>query len=209
MVYRKPEYQKLKRQIEMLVKEIEKKKLEPLGAEGEDRRKKSQRVVGRLEKDLANATKELQALAVSSKLVVTAMVMLVMFMVNKSFAGIVVAKLPFVPYSLVQMVSHRMLEGEDPTDCSVAFIFALCQAGVKGNITKLVGVGQPKVKWREWEAGLQGDDDDEIPVVAQPCTFHLFTAAAVETRGDPCSLRLYSTSSRCRCRWQSPSRHET
>lgn len=62
---------------------VEKKKLEPLGAEGEDRRKKSQRVVGRLEKDLADATKELQALAVSSKLVVTAMVMLVMFMVNK------------------------------------------------------------------------------------------------------------------------------
>lgn len=27
-----------------------------------------------------------------------------------------------------------------------AFLFALCQAGVKGNIAKLVGVGQPKVR---------------------------------------------------------------
>ncbi|CAN0332709.1 unnamed protein product, partial [Ectocarpus sp. 4 AP-2014] len=64
------------------------------------------------------------------------------------FAGIVVAKLPFVPISLVQKISHRALEGEDPTDCSVAFIFALCQAGVKGNIVKLVGVGHPKVSAR-------------------------------------------------------------
>ncbi|CAN0498451.1 unnamed protein product [Ectocarpus sp. 12 AP-2014] len=80
----------------------------------------------------------------SNKLVVAVTLMVVMIAINKSFAGIVVAKLPFVPISLVQKISHRALEGEDPTDCSVAFIFALCQAGVKGNIVKLVGVGHPK-----------------------------------------------------------------
>lgn len=36
-----------------------------------------------------------------------------------SFKGIVVAKLPFVPFGLVQSISHRGLEGDDPTDCSV------------------------------------------------------------------------------------------
>lgn len=42
------------------------------------------------------------------------------FLIKKiSFAGIVVAKLPFVPFSLLQNISHRKLEGEDPTDCSV------------------------------------------------------------------------------------------
>lgn len=30
-----------------------------------------------------------------------------------------VAKLPFVPFSLLQKISHRGLEGEDPTDCAV------------------------------------------------------------------------------------------
>lgn len=36
-----------------------------------------------------------------------------------SFTGFVVAKLPFVPFSLIQKLSHRNLEGDDPTDCSM------------------------------------------------------------------------------------------
>lgn len=36
-----------------------------------------------------------------------------------SFAGYVVAKLPFVPFSLLQKITHRGLPGDDPTDCSV------------------------------------------------------------------------------------------
>lgn len=36
-----------------------------------------------------------------------------------SFSGVVAAKLPFVPFSLIQKISHRGLEGDDPTDCSV------------------------------------------------------------------------------------------
>lgn len=35
------------------------------------------------------------------------------------------AKLPFVPISLVQKISHRALEGEDPTDCSVVRLLLL------------------------------------------------------------------------------------
>ncbi|CAM9421402.1 unnamed protein product [Ectocarpus sp. 6 AP-2014] len=142
-VYRKPEYQRLKRHIENLVKDVEKKKAEPVGGSVE-RKVKNLKALSRLEKDLAEATKDLQALTMSNKLVVAVTLMVVMIAINKSFAGIVVAKLPFVPISLVQKISHRALEGEDPTDCSVAFIFALCQAGVKGNIVKLVGVGHPK-----------------------------------------------------------------
>lgn len=42
-----------------------------------------------------------------------------------SFTGLVVAKLPFVPFSLVQRISHRGLEGDDPTDCSMVSILFL------------------------------------------------------------------------------------
>lgn len=38
---------------------------------------------------------------------------------TSSFSGFVVAKLPFVPFSLLQKLSHRNLAGDDPTDCSV------------------------------------------------------------------------------------------
>ncbi|CAM9198836.1 unnamed protein product [Laminaria digitata] len=145
MVYRKPDYQRLKRHIETVAKDLEKKKADPVGVDNSaKKREKNQRVIDRLEKDLADAMKELQALATPSKLAVAVLVMAVVVGINKSFAGTVVAKLPFVPFSLLQKISHRGLEGDDPTDCSVAFLFALCQAGVKGNIAKLVGVGQPK-----------------------------------------------------------------
>lgn len=62
---------------------VEKIKMEPMGAESEDKRKKNKRVVGRLEKDLADATKELQTLSASTKMMVAVMVMAVMFSVNK------------------------------------------------------------------------------------------------------------------------------
>eukprot|EP00904_Undaria_pinnatifida_P000477 jgi/Undpi1/1042/HiC_scaffold_10.g04505.m1 len=144
MVYRKPDYQRLKRHIETIARDLEKKKAEPVGMDSAKKREKGQRLITRLEKDLADAMKELQALATPSKLAVAALVMAVMFGVKKSFEGIVVAKLPFVPFSLLQKISHRGLEGEDPTDCAVPFLFALCQATVKANISKLVSVGQPK-----------------------------------------------------------------
>ncbi|CAM9340209.1 unnamed protein product [Ascophyllum nodosum] len=112
--------------------------------DNEKKREKSQRTVSRLEKDLKEASKEIQALGMSTKLITAVVVMMVMLGVNKSCSGMVVAKLPFIPFSLIQKISHRGIKGDDPTDCSVAFLFALCQAGVKGNIAKLVGVGQPK-----------------------------------------------------------------
>lgn len=42
------------------------------------------------------------------------------------FGGQVVAKLPFEPVSFIRGISHRGLPGEDWTDCSFAFICALC-----------------------------------------------------------------------------------
>lgn len=54
-----------------------------------------------------------------------------------SFAGVVVAKLPFEPFSLVQKISHRQLEGEDPTDCSVVrrayLVYRMCMHGVRNS----------------------------------------------------------------------------
>lgn len=63
---------------------VEKKKAEPLRiTDNDDKKKKSQRVVSRLEKDLADATKELQTLATPSKMMVAVFVMVVMFSVQK------------------------------------------------------------------------------------------------------------------------------
>jgi len=48
-----------------------------------------------------------------------------------SFDGRVVAKLPFVPISWLQNISHRNLLGEDYTDCSFIFLYILCTMSIR------------------------------------------------------------------------------
>lgn len=63
-----------------------------------------------------------------------------MFLVNcYRFDGRVVAKLPFIPISMVQGLSHRNLPGEDYTDCSFIFLYVLCTMFIRQNIQKMLG----------------------------------------------------------------------
>ena len=48
-----------------------------------------------------------------------------------SFDGRVVAKLPFVPISWFQGLSHRNLPGSDYTDCSFIFLYILCTMSIR------------------------------------------------------------------------------
>lgn len=64
---------------------VEKKKVHPVGLDSSSKkREKNQRSIERLEKDLADAMKDLQALATPSKLAVTVLVMAVMVGINKT-----------------------------------------------------------------------------------------------------------------------------
>lgn len=54
-----------------------------MAMDNDKKRVKSQRSIAALEKDLASATKEIQALATPSKMLVAVMVMAVMFGINK------------------------------------------------------------------------------------------------------------------------------
>jgi len=57
-----------------------------------------------------------------------------------SFDGRVVAKLPFVPISWLQNISHRNLLGDDYTECSFIFLYILCTMSIRqvsGCIIKL------------------------------------------------------------------------
>lgn len=54
-----------------------------------------------------------------------------MTVLSFSFDGRVVAKLPFVPLSYIQGLSHRNLLGEDYTDCSFIFLYILCTMSIR------------------------------------------------------------------------------
>lgn len=69
--------------IDRFFRSVEKKKAESLLMDKEKKRDKSRKDVGRLEKDLADLTKELQNLATPSKLMVSLLVMAIMFVINR------------------------------------------------------------------------------------------------------------------------------
>ncbi|KAJ1982230.1 Calcium load-activated calcium channel [Dimargaris cristalligena] len=50
--------------------------------------------------------------------------------------GVTVAKLPFEPFGLVQGLSHRGLEGDNPTDCSPVFLFVVASLFTKAAIQR-------------------------------------------------------------------------
>jgi hypothetical protein len=60
-------------------------------------------------------------------------------MFNSIFDGKVVARLPFVPISWIQGLSHRNLQGSDFTECSFIFLYILCTMSIRQNVQKLLG----------------------------------------------------------------------
>ncbi|CAH8671447.1 unnamed protein product [Schistosoma bovis] len=58
---------------------------------------------------------------------------------SSMFDGRVVAKLPFVPFSWIQGLSHRNLPGSDFTDASFVFVYILCTMSIRQNVQKILG----------------------------------------------------------------------
>ncbi|MED6275681.1 hypothetical protein CHARACLAT_028887, partial [Characodon lateralis] len=81
-----------------------------------------------------------------------------------SFDGRVVAKLPFVPLSYIQGLSHRNLLGEDYTDCSFIFLYILCTMSIRqeaaldqGRSLQEWGLGPVKASQEQTGQGDQGN----------------------------------------------------
>ena len=67
------------------------------------------------------------------------------FSLKASYEGMVLARLPFVPFSFVQSVSHRGMPGVDMQDCGMMFVYMLCSMAIKPNLQKLLGHTPPKM----------------------------------------------------------------
>lgn len=59
------------------------------------------------------------------------------------YQGIVVARLPFEPFFLIQGVTHRGLMGNDFTDCAYIFLYILTAFVIRTNIHKAFGFEIP------------------------------------------------------------------
>uniref|UniRef100_A0A8C2G2H6 Calcium load-activated calcium channel n=1 Tax=Cyprinus carpio TaxID=7962 RepID=A0A8C2G2H6_CYPCA len=143
LVYRTDKYKRLKAEVEKQSKKLEKKKETITESAGRQQKKK----IERQEEKLKNNNRDLSML----REITTSLMCLhnFFFFFNFSFDGRVVAKLPFVPLSYIQGLSHRNLLGEDYTDCSFIFLYILCTMSIRQNIQKMLGLAPSRAATKQ------------------------------------------------------------
>uniref|UniRef100_A0A8C5J746 Calcium load-activated calcium channel n=1 Tax=Junco hyemalis TaxID=40217 RepID=A0A8C5J746_JUNHY len=127
LVYRTDKYKRLKAEVEKQSKKLEKKKETITESAGRQQKKK----IERQEEKLKNNNRDLSMVRMKSMFAIGFCFTALMGMFNSIFDGRVVAKLPFIPLSYIQGLSHRNLLGEDYTDCSFIFLYILCTMSIR------------------------------------------------------------------------------
>uniref|UniRef100_A0A8C5QGM1 Calcium load-activated calcium channel n=1 Tax=Leptobrachium leishanense TaxID=445787 RepID=A0A8C5QGM1_9ANUR len=142
LVYRTEKYKRLKAEVEKQSKKLEKKKELITESAGRTQKKK----IERQEEKLKNNNRDLSMVRI-----ICAQLYAVCFVIFLSglFDGRVVAKLPFVPLSYIQGLSHRNLLGEDYTDCSFIFLYILCTMSIRQNIQKMLGLAPSRAATKQ------------------------------------------------------------
>lgn len=135
MVYRTEKYQKLKAEIEKQSKKLEKRK----EAHGDSLDKQQKKKIEREEERLKNNNRDLSLVKMKSMFAIGFAFTALLSMFNSIFDGRIVARLPFVPISWIQGLSHRNLPGDDYTECSFIFLYILCTMSIRQNIQKMLG----------------------------------------------------------------------
>ena len=65
--------------------------------------------------------------------------MLCLFVIRRVVANIVVARLPFEPYSMVTSMTHSGLEGEDMQEVGLFFVYTTTMMALRGVVSKVLG----------------------------------------------------------------------
>lgn len=136
MVYRTEKYQKLKAEVERQSKRLEKMK-EAHGESSLDKQQK--RKMDREEERLKQNNRDLSLVKMKSMFAIGFAFTALLSMFNNIFDGRVVARLPFLPISWIQGLSHRNLPGDDYYDCSFIFLYILCTMSIRQNTQKILG----------------------------------------------------------------------
>jgi len=135
MVYRTERYQKLKTEVERQSKKLEKRK----ETHGDTLDKQQKKKIEREEDRLKHNNRDLSFVKMKSMFAIGFAFTALLSMFNNIFDGRVVARLPFLPLTWIQGLSHRNLPGDDYYDCSFIFLYILCTMSIRQNIQKLLG----------------------------------------------------------------------
>ncbi|PSS36288.1 Calcium load-activated calcium channel like [Actinidia chinensis var. chinensis] len=141
LIYRTTSYKSLKSSIDKASKKLETMKTD---SSINNKPKSKAKKMDRVETSLKESNRDLSLFKFKSGAVVALVLFVVFGLLNSLFEGKAVAKLPFVPVRIVQKMSHRGLQGDDPTDCSMAFLYFLCSISIRTNLQKFLGFSPPR-----------------------------------------------------------------
>ncbi|KAF4369003.1 hypothetical protein CsatB_019558 [Cannabis sativa] len=142
LIYRTNSYKSLRSSIDKASKKLETMKTDT--ANKITTKKSKTKKIDRVETSLKESSRDLSLFKFKSGAVVALVLFVVFGLLNSLFEGKVVAKLPFKPFGLVMKMSHRGLQGDDPTDCSMAFLYFLCSISIRTNLQKFLGFAPPR-----------------------------------------------------------------
>lgn len=143
LIYRTTSYKSLKTSIDKASKKLETMKTETPPNPSSLKKSKTKKI-DRVESSLKESSRDLSLFKFKSGAVVALVLFVVFGLLNSLFEGKAVAKIPFVPIRLVQKMSHRGLQGDDATDCSMAFLYFLCSISIRTNLQKFLGFSPPR-----------------------------------------------------------------
>lgn len=142
LIYRTSSYKSLRSHIDKAAKKLE--TMKTTTDSSKTSKKSKSKKMDRVETSLKESSRDLSLFKFKSGAVVALVLFVVFGLLNSLFEGKAVAKLPFVPARIVQKMSHRGLQGDDYTDCSMAFLYFLCSISIRTNLQKYLGFSPPR-----------------------------------------------------------------
>ncbi|CAI9100962.1 OLC1v1038153C1 [Oldenlandia corymbosa var. corymbosa] len=138
LIYRTISYKSLSSTITKASKKLEIMK----NLKTSDHSKKSK--IRKIEMAIIGSSRGLYLFKLKSGAIVISVLVMNYGVMNSLFEGKPVAKLPFVPFQIVQRMSRTGLSGDDMTDCSMFFLYFLCSFWIRTNLQKLLGFSPPR-----------------------------------------------------------------
>ena len=138
-IYRTKKYKENKRQMDRVSKNLELTKESTKG-----KRKQIDKKIKQQENELKYMGFEMMKIKFISMIIIGLFTFFFISLFNGLFQGIVVAKIPFVPFKLLRRLSHRNILSNDYTDCSFVFLYLLCNISFRPIIQKMLGFAPPR-----------------------------------------------------------------
>ena len=138
-IYRTKKYKENKKQMDKLTKSLEVTKESTKG-----KRKQIDKKIKQQENELKYMGFEMMKIKFISMIIIGLFTFFFISLFNGLFQGIVVAKIPFVPFKLLRGLSHRGILSNDFTDCSFVFLYLLCNISFRHINKKILGFAPPR-----------------------------------------------------------------